>query len=145
MYKRFLRLIFILMLFCCPARLLAQQSRIQAVQKRLDSLSKTVPGLNQKVQLQIVGGSIQQYLSGISSSNGISISIDPKLNFTVNDSFADVTASNVLLFLAQKYKLDVSVLGSIIYVTTYQDPVVIVKIPVKEINAKYNAADNSLS
>ncbi|WP_426672070.1 type II secretion system protein GspD [Mucilaginibacter sp. McL0603] len=101
--------------------------------------------MNQKVQLQIVGGGVQQYLSGISSSNGISISIDPKLNFTVNDSFADVTASNILLFLAQKYKLDISILGSIIYVTTYQEPVVFVKVPVKEINAKYNAADNLLS
>jgi type IV pilus assembly protein PilQ len=145
MHKKFTRLILIFLVFCCPFKLLAQQDRIQTLQKRLDSLSKNVPGLNQKVQLQVVGGSIQQYLSGIASSNGLSISIDPKLNFAINDSFNDVTASNILVFLAQKYNLDVNVVGSIIYVTTYQDPAQFAKPPVKEINAKYNAADNTLS
>jgi len=144
MHKKFTRLILILLIFCCPFKLLAQ-SRIQTLQKKLDSLSKNVPGLNQKVQLQVVGGSIQQYLSGIASSNGLSISIDPKLNFAINDSFNDVTASNILVFLAQKYNLDVNIVGSIIYVTPYQDPAQFVKPPVKEINAKYNAADNTLS
>ncbi|HTD39060.1 MAG TPA: hypothetical protein VK671_00465, partial [Mucilaginibacter sp.] len=145
MHKRFTRLIIILLLFCSPFKLLAQQSRIQTLQKRLDSLSKSVPGINQKVQLQVVGGGVQQYLAGIASSNGLSISIDPKLNFTINDSFNDVTASNILVFLAQKYNLDVNIVGSIIYVTPYQDPAQFVKPPIKEINARYNAADNTLS
>jgi len=145
MCKKIIRLILILLIFCCPFNLLAQQSRIPVLQKKLDSLSKTVPGLTQKVQLQVVGGSIQQYLSGIASSNGLSISIDPKLNFVINDSFNDVTASNILVFLAQKYNLDINVVGSIIYVTTYQEQIPFVKPPIKEVNAKYNASDNTLS
>ena len=145
MHKKITSLILILFMLCCSFRLVAQQNRIQTLQKRLDSLSKNVPGLNQKVQLQVVGGNIQQYLSGIASSNGLSISIDPKLSFAINDSFNDVTASNILVFLAQKYSLDVNIVGSIIYVTTYQEQVPFVKPPVKEINAKYNAADNTLS
>lgn len=145
MHKKFTRLILVLLIFWCPFKLLAQQNRIQILQKKLDSLSKIVPGLNQKVQLQVVGGSIQQYLSGIASSNSLSISIDPKLNFPINDSFNDVTASNILVFLAQKYSLDVNIVGSIIYVTAYQEPVPFVKPPIREINAKYNAADNTLS
>jgi type IV pilus assembly protein PilQ len=95
--------------------------------------------------LQVVGGNIQQYLEGIASSNGLSISIDPRLNFAINDSFTGVTASNILVFLAQKYNLDVTIIGSIINVTAHQEPVQVVKIPVKEINAKFNAEEQTLS
>jgi len=129
----------------CPCTIFAQQGRIQVIQKKLDSLSKTVPGLNQKVQLQIVGSTMQAYLLGISSSNGISISVDPRLNFPVSDSFNDVTASNILVFLAQKYSLDMAIVGSIIYVTPYQDPALLIKPPLKQIDAKYNASNNTLS
>ncbi len=146
MYKKITRLLFILLLFLCPFTLLAQQNtRVQSLQKKLDSLSKSVPGLNQKVQLLVTGTSIQQYLMGISSSNGLSISIDPQLNFIINDTFTSVTATNILVFLAQKYSLDLTVTGSIIYVTSYHDPIPIVKPFIKEVNAKYNPTDNTLS
>jgi type IV pilus assembly protein PilQ len=146
MYKKFTRLLFILLLLSCPLRMLAQQnSRVQAIQKKLDSLSKTVPGLNQKVQLQVVGASLQQYLIGLSNSNSISISVDPQLNFAINDDLKNVSAENILVFLAQKYNLEMTVVGSIVYVTPYHEPVQIVKQVSKEINVKYNASDNSLS
>jgi len=145
MYKKFTRLIFILLVICFAGKVYGQQNRITAIQKKLDSLSKTVPGLNQKVQLNVVGGTIQQYLTGIASSNGLSISVDPKLNFAISDSYNDITASNILAFLAQKYNLDISVVGSIIYVTSYQDPAQFIKPAPKQINAKYNSADNTLS
>jgi type IV pilus assembly protein PilQ len=145
MYKNFTRLLFILLL-SCPFRLLAQQNnRVQVIQRKLDSLSKTVPGLNQKVQLQVVGASIQLYLIGISNANNISISVDPQLSFSINDDFKNVSAANILVFLAQKYNLEMTVVGSIIYVTPYKEPVQIVKPYAKEINAKYDAADNTLS
>jgi len=125
--------------------MLAQQTpRIQAIQHKLDSLGRFVPGLKQTVSLQ-VNGSIQQYLMGISSSNGLSISVDPKLTFNINDNLNDVTATNILVFLAQKYNLDISVIGSIIYVTPYQDPAQFIRPPIKEINASYNTLNNTLS
>lgn len=145
MCKKLTRLFFMLMLFSCPLKMLAQQNHLQVVQKRLDSLSKIIPGLNQKVQVQVVGISIQAYLAGIASSNGLNISIDSKLNVVINDSFPDVTASNVLFFLAQKYNLDITSIGSIIYVTAYQDPALLTRALPKDINVKYNLADNTLS
>ena len=145
MQKKLIRILFIILLFTCPLKMLAQQNtRIQAIQRKLDSLSRTVPGLNQKVQL-FLNGTLQQYLMGISSSNGLSISVDPKLSFAVNDNFTDVTATNILVFLAQKYNLDIAIVGSIIYVTPYIDPAQFAKPPVKEIIASYNHAENTLS
>ncbi len=147
MHKKYThRLIIFLFLICPFYYLSAQQNlRVQAIQKKLDSLSKTVPGLNQKVQLQVSGVTVQQYLLGIANANSVSISIDPQLNFTVSDDLKNVTAENILVFLAQKYNLDITVVGTIIYVTPYHEPVQIVKTPVKEINAKYNPSDNTLS
>ncbi len=145
MDKKFTRLLFIFLLFACPFQIFAQQTpRIKAIQKKLDSLAEYLPGLNQKVTLQ-VNGSIQQYLLGISSSNNLSISVDPKLSFPINDNLNDVAASNILVFLAQKYSLDISVVGSIIYVTSYQDPAQFAKPVAKPINVTYNRSDNTLS
>ena len=132
------------MLFVC-CRLFAQQDRIQLVEKKLDDLSASVPGLNQKVQLMVTGVTIQEYLSALSRSNNLSISIDPKINFTVYDSFNNVTAANILVLLAKKYSLDISNVGQIIYISVYQDPLLLVKPPVKQVNVKYNKADNTLS
>ncbi|MDB5018764.1 MAG: outD [Mucilaginibacter sp.] len=145
MYKKLTGWLFVLLLFVCPFSIMAQQtSRVKIIQKKMDSLARTIPGLNQKVSLQ-VNGSIQQYLLGISSSNNLSISVDPKLTFPINDNLNDVTASNILVFLAQKYNLDITVVGAIIYITPYQEPVQFTKYAPKEINATYNRADNTLS
>lgn len=146
MYKKSTRITFIILLFACPLKIWAQQTqRVQTIQRKLDSLSKTVPGLNQKVQLMVTGISIQQYLVGLSSSNSLSLSIDPQLNFLVNDTFHDVTASNILVFLAQKYNLDIAVLGSIIYITPLHEMLPVVRQVIKDINVTYNSADNALS
>ena len=137
---------FLLSILTLPLKLLAQQrDRIQVIEQKLDSLSASVTGLKQSVQLTFSGVSISDYLIAIGRTNNISISIDPKLNFTINDSFTGITASNILVFLVKKYNLDLSIVGSIIYVTPYVDPNQFIKPPPKEIIAQYNAAGNTLS
>jgi type IV pilus assembly protein PilQ len=129
-----------------PHKLRAQaRDRTQVIQQRLDAIAVDVPGLDQKVQLMVTGISIGDYLNALAKSNKLSISIDPKLNFTVYDTFNGVTATNILVLLAQKYNLDISTVGSIIYITPFQDPTQFIKPPLKEINATYNAPDNTLS
>ena len=146
MYREIKKLFFLFLIISVPAKLFAQgTTRIQQIQHKLDSLSATVPGLNQNVQLLMNNVSIQDYLNTLGRTNGLSISVDPKVNFIVNDTFNDVTASNILVFLVKKYSLDLSVVGPIIYITNYIDPSLFIKPPVKEIGVKYNPADNSLS
>ena len=146
MLKTFTRILFILLVITVPVKLVAQNgNRVQLIQHRLDSLSATAPGLNQNVQLSISGATIQDYLLALGRSNNLSISVDSKLNFIVNDTFTGVSASNILVFLAKKYNLDLSVVGSIILLTAYINPAQFARPPVKEINATYNPTDNSLS
>lgn len=122
-----------------------QQDRIAIIKQRLDDLAGNVPGLNQKVQLLVTGVPIHEYLNAIARSNNLSISSDPGMNFSISDTFTGVTASNILVLLAQKYNLDITVIGSIINITPYKDPNQFLKPPPKEIGVKYNAANNTLS
>jgi type IV pilus assembly protein PilQ len=146
MYKKNTLFILLLTALLPYNRLRAQtRDRTQIVQQRLDAIAVDVPGLDQKVQLMVTGISIVDYLNALAKSNKLSISIDPKLNFTIYDTFNGVTATNILVLLAQKYNLDISTVGSIIYITPFQDPTQFIKPPEKEINASYNAPDNTLS
>lgn len=126
-------------------RLLAQQvDRIQIIQDKLEQLSQTVPGLHDKVQFTFNGVSIQDFLSALSKSNGLSINVDPKISIRVTNNFNNVTALNILVFLAKNYNLDISLTGSIINVAQYQDPNQNYH-PAKQIKATYNQRDNTLS
>jgi type IV pilus assembly protein PilQ len=121
------------------------QDRITALQERLESLTPTVPGLKEKVQLSMSGVTLQEYLNALGRINNLSLSVDPKLNFRVNNNFNDVTVINVLVFLAKNYNLDIQPVGNILMVTPYQDPSLLIKPPVKEITARYDQFNNSLS
>ena len=117
--------------------------RVRLVQERLNNLAITVPGLNQKVQMSLSGVSAQAFLRALAQSNNLNINIDPQLNFKVFNNFTNETALNVLVFLAKEYGLDINLIGSIMSVTKVAEPRVI--IPLREIKAKYNAPNNTLS
>jgi type IV pilus assembly protein PilQ len=146
MYKKITLLLFIFLSVLCPIKTWAQNmDRMQVIQQRLDNISIDVPGLDQKVQLLVTGVSIQDYLTALAKVNKLSISIDPKLNFTIYDTFNGVTASNILVLLAKKYNLDITTVGSIIYITPYLDPALFAKPLNKEIGVSYTQLDNSLT
>jgi len=137
-------LVFVVLLW--PGRILAQrQDRIEAIQQKLDDLSVSVPGLNEQVQLNLNGVAIRDYVSVLNKTSKLSISVDPQLNFVVSESVNNVPASNIIAFLAKKYNLDVTVTGSIIYLTPYAVPLVRTTVPVKNINVKYSQLENALS
>jgi len=107
MAKTFTLITLICLVWLIPLQTRAQnQDRISLIQQKLDNLDVDVPGLDQKVQLLVTGVSIQQYLNALAKVSNISISIDPKLNFTIYDTFNDVTPANILVLLAKKYDLD---------------------------------------
>ncbi|GAB3910007.1 type II secretion system protein GspD [Mucilaginibacter boryungensis] len=119
--------------------------RISVIEERLNSLAATVPGLKQTVQFSVTNVSLQDYLSALAKSNSLSINVDPKINIRVNNNLNNVTAINVLVFLAKAYNLDITTVGSILMITPYQDPSLSLKPPLKEISAKYDQLTNTLS
>jgi type IV pilus assembly protein PilQ len=148
-YEKWVRTGILCLLFLCnlDTRLSAQQSpgaeRMRVVEERLRSLAVMVPGLTQKVQLSMSGASAQEFLRALAQSNNLNINIDPQLNFKIYNNFTNETALNVLLFLAKEHHLDINLIGSILSITKVPEPRII--IPPREIQARYNATDNTLS
>ena len=117
--------------------------RVRLVRERLNNLAVLVPGLSQKVQMNVSGVSVQEFLRALAQSNNLNINIDPQLNFKIFNNFTNETALNVLVFLVKEYNLDINLIGSIMSVTKSPEPRVI--IPAKEINARYSPQNNTLS
>lgn len=117
--------------------------RTKLVEERLRNLAQTVPGLNQKVQLNVSNVSVQEFLRALAQANSLNINIDPMLNFKIYNNFTNETALNVLIFLTKEYGLDINTVGSIMSITKPAEPKPV--IPVKEIKAGYNASNNTLS
>ncbi|MBB5620125.1 type IV pilus assembly protein PilQ [Pedobacter cryoconitis] len=116
--------------------------RLKQIDERLRTVSVTVPGLNQKVQLSMSGASAQEFLRALAQANNLNINVDPQLNFKVYNNFRNETAINILLFLAKEYDLDINIIGSIMSVTKVASPRVVVR--PKEIRVTYSAENNNL-
>lgn len=142
MYKR-LFFIFIFFLFLSPG--FAQDDRFQQLEQRLKDLTAVTPGLNEKVDFSVSGASIQEFLRGLAESNNLNISIDPSLNFKIYNNFTNETVSNIILFLAKEYDLDVRFVGSIMSFSKFNTPVEITKYIPKEIKVKYNNYNDLIS
>lgn len=121
----------------------ATAERVRIVQERLNNLAIVVPGLNQKVQMNVSGVSAQEFLRALAQANNLNINIDPQLNFKIFNNFTNETALNVLVFLVKEYNLDINLIGSIMSVTKSPEPRVV--IPLKEIIARYDKQNNTLS
>lgn len=137
----------ILFLLCCSNLVLGQTQpaaeRIRLVQERLNNLAIILPGLNQKVQMNVSGVSAQEFLRALAQANNLNINIGPDLDFKIYNNFTNETALNVLVFLANEYNLDINLIGSIMSITKVASPKLIV--PLRQINASYNKQNNTLS
>jgi type IV pilus assembly protein PilQ len=119
-----------------------QGDRLKAIDERLRTLSVTVPGLNQQVQLSMSGASAQEFLRALAQANNLNINIDPQLNFKVYTNFRNETALNVLLFIAKEYDLDINLIGSIMSVSKI--PAAKTVIVPRDIRVTYNASNDYL-
>ena len=118
------------------------EERLKQIDERLRTVSVTVPGLTQKVQLSMSGATAQEFLRALAQANNLNINVDPQLNFKVYNNFRNETAMNILLFLSKEYDLDINIIGSIMSVTKAVSPRVV--IPPKEIRVTYNPANDNL-
>ncbi|PAW94649.1 hypothetical protein CKK33_14565 [Mucilaginibacter sp. MD40] len=119
--------------------------RIKVIETNLSLLAGQSPGLKQKVQLNVSGLPMRDYLNALARATGVNISTDPSLTGPVFDTFNGVTAAEVLAFLAYKYSLDINVTGSIILVTPYNPPVSVLPLLPRNINASYDKIAGTLS
>jgi type IV pilus assembly protein PilQ len=108
--------------------------RIQKLATKLDSLSVTISGLNEKVDFSLSDTELPIFIKAIAKDNKLNVSINPSLQqIRVSQNFTDATVKNVLIHLCKEYNLTIDVLGTILSIKKYTIPFVS-----RNIQAKYN-------
>jgi type IV pilus assembly protein PilQ len=95
------------------------QDRYTVLDQKLTEMAKTIPGIDQKVEISVNGVSIQEFMRGIATANNLDISVDPDLKISVVNSFSNSSVKDILLFLCKQYSLDVTFIGNIINLEKY--------------------------
>jgi len=127
----------IILIFVLIAAFANAQDRLDVLDEKLNQLSKTYPGINDKVDLSMNGATVQEYVRAIGLSNNLNVNVDPGLEIKLTNSFSKVTAKEVFLFLCKRYDLDIQFVGPIMTFTKYVPVIVEKKILGKKLNIQY--------
>lgn len=98
---------------------LLSQDRFAILEQKLIDLGKSVPGLNEKVDLSISGASIQEFIRAVGVSNNLNVNVDPAIDAKIVNNFSKVTAQEIFLFLCKNYNLDINFVGPIMSFVKY--------------------------
>lgn len=139
MIKRIFIAVFVFAFFCGNA-----QDRFAILDQKLYELSKTTPGLTQKLEMSVNNTAIQDFIRGIGISHSLNVTVDPNIDIKINNNFAGVTVQEVFIFLCKKYDLDISFIGPIISFSKYIAPLA-PKTAAKKVNVFYQDMGNLLS
>lgn len=124
------------------------QDRFVLIEEKLTQLGKNYPGIEEKVNLNLNGASIQDYLRAIGTSNSININVDPTLDIKLTNNFTKVTAKEIFMFLCKRYDLDILFSGPIITFTKYvPPPAPVIEKPIvrRQVNVTYQTNADLLS
>lgn len=136
--------IFILLFLIISYTGLAQDSRIQQIKYNIDALMADVPGLGQKVNINVKETTLSSFLLAVSEVHKVNISVDTNLNnISIINNFTDVTVADLLVFLCKEYDLKIDFTGNIIAVKKYEKP--FEKPIAKNIDVNYLIGENLLS
>ncbi len=119
-------------------------TRINTIENKLQLLSVDIPGLSEKVNINISNTSLLNFLRAISQVHKININIASELNsINIVNGFNKVSVQDLLIFLAKEYELDIDFTGNILSIRKYTPPDII---PVeKEIVVSYDITSETLT
>lgn len=122
------------------------QSDPAVFEKQLTELAQTQPGLLQKVQVNVAGITMSDFITAVAFEHNLNVSVDEQLKTIVVNNFYDALVKDVFVFVVKKYELETEVIGSIIvFKPKTIKPVEPVIIPPKEILVSYKKENQFLS
>lgn len=122
----------------------SQENRIQQIKYNIDALTTDVPGLGQKVNINVKETTLSSFLLAVSEVHKVNISVEPSLSsISIVNNFTDVTVADLLVFLCKEYDLRIDFTGNIIAIKRYEKP--IEKIQPKTIEVDYSIDQSLLS
>jgi type IV pilus assembly protein PilQ len=122
------------------------QDRFEIIESNMHELAKQTPGMYEKVELSVNGISLQEFISGLATSNNLNVSVGKDLNDKIYNNFSNVNVMDVLLFLCKKYDLDVTFISNIMSFSKFaQPPAIAAGYKPKIIKITYDSVNNKLS
>lgn len=139
--------IFLVLFFCLSffTKSSAQEdNRLTTIKNNLDLLKVEVPGLSEKVDVDISNTSLSNFLLAVSKVHKVNVNVNQKLNeIKIVNGFNDVIVADLFIFLVKEYDLDIDFTGNIISVFPFEKPKI--KEEPKQIGATFNALNKTLS
>ena len=134
-----------IIILALSTKVIFAQDRFQEIELKLKELAYTNPGLNENDELSVNNISLQEFIRALGTANNINISVDPNLKLLVVHNFSNVSVSDVILFLAKKYDLEITFIGNIISFSQYVPPQMPIKAIVpKSLNITYDVISENL-
>lgn len=122
----------------------AQSNRVEQIKNNIERLLTEVPGLSQKVNVNIKEATLPSFLLAVSEVHKVNISVDPSLNkILLVNNFTNVTVGDLIVFLCKEYDLKVDFTGSILAIKKHEEPVAIPE--KKKIDVSFQPNGNLLS
>lgn len=136
----------LLIIFLIAFTKLSAQSDPIVFEAQLNELSKTQPGLLEKVQVNVSGIGLSDFITAVAFEHNLNVSVDDQLRTVVVNNFYDALVKDVFVFVVKKYELETEVIGSIIVFKKKADkPVEPVIVVPKEIAVEYKKENQFLS
>lgn len=118
-----------------------EDNRIQKIQKKLEHLSTSIPGLTKKIDFSLNDTELPIFIRAIAAEQELNISIASDLNqIKVSQNFSNAIVQNVFVYLCKEYHLTLDVFGTIISFKRYTKPFI-----TRDIRAKYDAEKDLFS
>ena len=104
----------------------AQEDRIQNIKNNLEVLAVDNPEFNEKLKLEVNVNNVTlpNFLMAVSKVHGLNLSVANDIaNINIVNNFANVTVSDLLVFLCKEYNLAIEFTGSILAIKRYAPPI----------------------
>ncbi|WP_396146013.1 type II secretion system protein GspD [Flavobacterium sp.] len=138
------KLLLLSLLIFSISKSFSQENRIQQIKYNIDALIADVPGLGQKVNINVKETTLSSFFLAVSEVHKVNISVEPSLSsISIVNNFTDVTVADLLVFLCKEYDLRIDFTGNIIAIKRYEKP--IEKIEPKTIEVDYSIDQSLLS
>lgn len=114
-------------------------NRFDQIKNNLEALIADVPGLSQKVNINIKETSLASFLLAVSEVHKVNISVEPSLStIGIINNFSNVTVADLLVFLCKEYDLRIDFTGNIIAVKKFEKPIEKPQVKIIDIAYQYN-------
>lgn len=142
MFRQTLYLLFIGLLF---TNIVSAQQDVNLLGQKLDELSVQKKGLNEPIKIDISGLSLHDFIASLAEEHQLNVDVDSDLNQPVVNNFFDVTVKDVIIYLVQKYDLEVTFMNNIISFRKRKEVKIVEKKLKKVIDVEYNPQNDFLS